>query len=138
VNGQEKFPRLQALRHAFVKLEMIHQAGGVGTGSLRSDWASGKSKSKFTDARLRKSRRPLQNQKQQHKQRQSSRPDVGATERNVNGTELELAATESKSGAGNIFAAVQEEVPGMCATADLLTWRRRCCFIIRCDRGECL
>ena len=79
---------------------MIHQAGGVGTGSLRSDWVSGKFKSTFNDARLRKSRRPLQNQKQQHKQRQGSRPDVGATERNVNGTELDWSLQNQNLGPG--------------------------------------
>jgi len=79
--GREKFPGLHASRRAILKLEIIHQAGGVGAGWLESVWQNwrieSKIKSNVNYAPLKKSKRPLQSQKQQHKQRQKSRRDAG-------------------------------------------------------------
>jgi hypothetical protein len=45
--GREKFPGLHASRRAILKLEIIHQAGGVGAGWLESVWQNWRIESKI-------------------------------------------------------------------------------------------
>ena len=62
--GLEKIPRLQTLRYGFVKLEMIHQAGGSWGGIVgRRFGAICKFKGKFKDARLKKKQAAATNSK---------------------------------------------------------------------------